>query len=93
MSGVAPTTIAEHAVSRYRSGATTFPYFVQELEQAVSVTEDAEMRRVWGQLEIINALTLDEEVEVDQPDEEIDELIHQFLEATRLWETRREGLA
>ncbi len=90
MSEVAPTKIAEQAVGRYRSGITTFPYFVQELEQAVSATEDAEVRRIWGQLEIINALTLDEGVEIDQPDEEIDGLIDHFLDATRLWETRDE---
>ena len=96
MSGLEPAEIAALAVGRYQRRVISFPYFVMELEQAVSASEgrnDAEvreLRRVWGQLEIINALALDEGLVVPQGDEEVDELITRFLSCVRDDEGRRD---
>jgi hypothetical protein len=87
MSEFEPAEVATAATNRYRRGTTSFPYFVMELEQAVSVAESngneeaRELRRIWGQLEIINALALDEGGEVPRTDQEVDQLIDRFLEA------------
>ena len=58
--------VAAHAfaaLTRYRSGKVDYPTFVLELERAVDAAELSghskarELRRAWGQLEILNALT------------------------------------
>ena len=85
MSRHTPDRIARSAVDRYRSELLTFPRFVSELEQAVSEAEGAsssvapQLRRIWGQLEIINALSLDEGLVVSKADPEVDDLVELFL--------------
>ena len=85
MSRHTPDQIARSAVARYRGDFVTFPRFVAELEQAVSEAEGAsssvapKLRRIWGQLEIINALSLDEGLFVSKVDPEVDDLIESFL--------------
>jgi hypothetical protein len=82
-----PLRIATLAVSRYRRGMTSFPNFVIELERAVYEAEERadsramELRRIWGQLEIVNALALDEGVEISSSDREVDGLIAHMLDA------------
>jgi len=82
MTSLTPTQIAKAAVDRYRRHQTDFPRFVAELEQAVSEAvsypQQRELRRIWGQLEIINALSLDSGHDVPSTDDEVDDLIHQF---------------
>lgn len=85
MSRHTPGQIARSAVERYRGDFLTFARFVAELEQAVSEAEGAngsvapQLRRIWGQLEIINALSLDEGLLVSRADPEVDDLIELFL--------------
>jgi hypothetical protein len=85
MSRHTPSQIARSAVERYRGDFLTFSRFVAELEQAVSEVEGAsgaaapQLRRIWGQLEIINALSLDEGILVPREDPEVDDLIELFL--------------
>jgi len=85
MSRHTPDQIARSAVERYRREVLAFPRFVSELEQAVSEAEGArssvgpKLRRIWGQLEIINALSLDAGLAVPSADVEIDGLIELFL--------------
>lgn len=80
-----PSDFATRAVGRYRSGITSYSSFVLDLESAVSAVEEVgderagELRRAWGQLEIINALSLDEGNEVAKPDRDVDGLILEFL--------------
>lgn len=89
--------IAASALERYRVGEMTFPYLVLELEQAVSLAEcrgsssAEELRRIWAQLEIINALALDEETDVPQPDAEVDELAGRLLSIFATIGGRREN--
>jgi hypothetical protein len=60
-----PEALASASIVRYEAGETTYPAFVLELEDAVAVAEEVhdqrarELRRLWGQLEIINALHTD----------------------------------
>lgn len=62
--------LLDQAWSALSSSSTTFPTFVLAFEAAVQlVEEDADpiadqLRRIWGQVEIINALALDEGVAV-----------------------------
>jgi hypothetical protein len=87
MSDAGPLRIASLAVDRYRRGITSFPNFVIELERAVYEAEERadsramELRRVWGHLEIVNALALDEGVEISSSDQEVDGLIAHMLDA------------
>lgn len=58
--------VLDVAWSALAAGSTTFPRFVLTFEAAVRILEEAddplapELRRIWGQVEIINALALDE---------------------------------
>lgn len=58
--------VLDVAWSALADGFTTFPRFVLTFETAVRIVEEAgdplahELRRIWGQVEIINALALDE---------------------------------
>lgn len=87
MSRHTPDQIARLAVERYRGNFLTFPRFVAELEQAVSEAEGAnssvapQLRRIWGQLEIINALSLNDGLLVPRADPEVEDLIELFLTA------------
>lgn len=58
--------VLDVAWSALAAGSTTFPRFVLAFETAVRIVEEAddplvsELRRIWGQIEIINALALNE---------------------------------
>ena len=87
MRPLAPQRIAKSAIEKYRARRTSFPTFVMELEQAVSavegegVGEGRELRRIWGQLEIINAVSLDAGLHVSASDVEVGGLVDAFLSA------------
>ena len=54
--------IAMSAIDRYDAASASYPQFLLELERAVDAAEAArdtraaDFRRLWGELEIINAL-------------------------------------
>jgi len=58
--------LLDAAWSALAAGSTTFPRFVLTFEAVVRIVEEGdaplapELRRIWGQVEIINALALDE---------------------------------
>jgi len=85
MSVISPLQLAALAVRAYRSGLTTFPRFVFELGRAASSAEAlaepaaAGLLRTWGQLEVVNALALDEGYDVAPGDADIEGLIVDFL--------------
>ena len=51
------------AIKRFRAGDVSYPVFILELERAVDAAEEMSdkraqlLRRSWGELEIINALS------------------------------------
>lgn len=80
----------DRAWSAFAGGTTTFPRFALAFEEAVRMVEEAgdplaqHLRRIWGQVEIINALALDEGRPVSAAD--LDDTASLVLRARELLE-------
>lgn len=74
------------AIQRYRAGITSLPRFVLELEVGVDGAELSrckganELRRIWGDLEIVNALSGDDAVS-DPATDDVREIIDEMSDA------------
>ena len=77
--------LIERAKDRFQSGEIRFSRLVADLDEAVGLARDnlhpraSEMLRIWGQLEIINALALDEGTEPAEHSSDIDALVAELI--------------
>jgi len=92
----AQITKLERAWTALSAEAVSYPLFTLAFEEVVQATEDSDpsiggrLRRIWGQVELINALSLDENVPVSSG--EISQTAEYVEQALQLLRTGPRGL-